>query len=272
VVRGSAAQLVQSRNTIDRKPTFGFDRRYNHNVATTSTGTQPGEERTAEKFTLGQRLSLSAITWAACAVLRLILPTLRWTVEFEEGAGGADEITPAIIVFWHRCIVPGMYWYRGRNIAVMTSSSFDGEYIARIIEKFGYGAVRGSSTRGGVRALLGMHTVLERGQSVAFTIDGPKGPRYVAKPGPVLLARNTGVPICTFHLAVERAWVFRSWDRLLLPKPFSRVLLRLGTPIRVEAGATSQQLAEYHAQMQAKLDGLREASEAAMKAATGRNA
>jgi lysophospholipid acyltransferase (LPLAT)-like uncharacterized protein len=242
-------------------------------VATTSLKKQAGEERKEEgKFTLGQRIALAAITWAAYALVRLIMPTLRWTAELEEGVAEAESAGPVIYVFWHRCVIGGICWYHDRNIAVMTSSSFDGEYIARIIEKFGFGAVRGSSTRGAVRALLGMHTVIEQGQPVAFTIDGPKGPRYVAKPGPVLLARNTGVPIVPFHVAVERAWVLRSWDRFMIPKPFSRLLLRVGSPIFVEADARSERISEHHAQMQATLDRIRETSEAAMLAATGRNA
>ena len=97
-------------------------------------------------------------------------------------------------------------------MAVITSRSFDGEYIARIIELFGFSAVRGSSSRGGSGALLGMNRVLANGHIAAFTIDGPRGPRYVAKPGPVLLAKMSGVPILCFYLAVERPWILRSWD------------------------------------------------------------
>jgi lysophospholipid acyltransferase (LPLAT)-like uncharacterized protein len=147
----------------------------------------------------------------------------------------------------------------------MTSSSFDGEYIARIIEKFGYRAVRGSSTRGGVRALLGMHTEIEEGRSVAFTIDGPLGPLYVAKPGPVLLARNTGVPICAFYTAPERAWVLNSWDRMLIPKPFSRVSVRLGRYIDVTPNASREQLDQLHAAMQAALEKAQAEAEAAFR-------
>jgi len=217
---------------------------------------------TAESFTLGQRLALWAISWAGWLLTRLIGPTLRWRVLIEEGGPPNEYVRPVIYVFWHRCVLPATYHFRGKQIAVMTSSSFDGEYIARIIEKFGYRAVRGSSTRGGVRALLGMHAEIEQGRRVAFTIDGPRGPMYVAKPGPVLLARNVQAPVMAFHIAVERAWVLNSWDRFMIPKPFSRAVLRVSRLIEVPAAADSGALNRFHAEMQAALDRVREAAEA----------
>jgi lysophospholipid acyltransferase (LPLAT)-like uncharacterized protein len=216
----------------------------------------------AEQFTFNQRIALALITFVGTLIVRLIGPTLRYTVSIEEGGPAAAYTRPMIYVFWHRCVIPALYWYRGNDIAVMTSSSFDGEYIARIIEKFGYRAVRGSSTRGGVRALLGMHTEIEAGRSVAFTIDGPQGPRYVAKPGAVLLARNVKLPVTAFHCAVERAWVLNSWDRFMIPKPFSRVVLRVSRVVEVAPDAEGSVLEERHQQMQAALDRARAAAEA----------
>ncbi len=213
------------------------------------------------RFTLRQRLALWLISAAGRLLIRLIGPTLRYSVSLEEGA--IEWVRPAVYVFWHRCVIPATYRYRDRDIAVMTSSSFDGEYIARIIESLGFRAVRGSSTRGGVRALLGMHNEIEQGRSVAFTIDGPVGPRYVAKPGPVLLARNTQVPLIAFYCALERAWVLNSWDRFLIPKPFSRVAVRFSRTIKVPSDAAETTLDAYHQQMQAALDRAREAAEAA---------
>ncbi len=209
-------------------------------------------------FSWRERLLLALVSWAGYLAIRLIGPTLRYTVSIEEGGPADDRLHPVIYVFWHRCVFVATHFFRHRNIQVMTSSSFDGEYIARIIEKFGYGAVRGSSSRGAVRALLGMHTEIERGESVAFTIDGPRGPRYQAKPGPVLLARNTQVPILPFHIAVEKAWLLRSWDRFVIPKPFSRVLVRLGRLLRVPREADSAAAAQYHTEMQVTLDRIRE--------------
>ncbi|HEU5453866.1 MAG TPA: lysophospholipid acyltransferase family protein, partial [Terriglobales bacterium] len=204
-------------------------------------------------FSLRQRLALWLLSAAGTLLIRLIGPTLKYEVSIEEGGPPGDRVEPAIYVFWHRGVIPACYHFRGRDIAVMTSRSFDGEYIARIISAFGYKPVRGSSSRGGVRALLGMHTDIEQGRAVCFTIDGPRGPRYIAKPGPVLLARNTQAPIVAFHIAC-RAWVLNSWDRMIIPKPFSRALLRISALVRVPADGDSAALDLYHQQMQAALD------------------
>ena len=206
------------------------------------------------RFTLRQRLALWFLSAAGTLLIRLIGPTLRYEISIEDGGPPTDRVEPGIYVFWHRGVIPACYHFRGRGICVMTSSSFDGEYIARIISNFGYKPVRGSSTRGGVRALLGMHTDIEQGRAVCFTIDGPRGPRYVAKPGPVLLARNTQVPIVAFHIACERAWILKSWDALIIPKPFSRALLRISALVQVPREADSASLDAFHQQMQAALD------------------
>ena len=222
------------------------------------------ETTRSETFSLRERFLLWLVSWAGYLAVRLISPTLRWKVSIEDG--GPDDIAtihqrPVIYVFWHRCVFPATYFWRHRQIQVMTSSSFDGEYIARIIEKFGYGAVRGSSTRGGVRALLGMHTELEAGRSVAFTIDGPRGPVYVAKPGAALLARNTGAAILPFHIALQAPWTLRSWDRFMIPRPFTNAVVRIGNVIRVPSEADSPMLARYHADLQSTLERLRDLAE-----------
>ena len=136
----------------------------------------------------------------------------------------------------------------------MVSRSFDGEYIARTIEKLGFVAVRGSSTRGGASALLGLKSQLEQGYSVAFTIDGPRGPKYVAKPGPVLLSRASTLPMAAFYVALSDAWVLNTWDALMIPKPFSKALVRASVKVRVPSEADEAQMAEYHTQLQAALE------------------
>lgn len=214
-----------------------------------------------EKFTLAQRLRISLISMAGALAIRVIGPTLRFTVLPEAGGPPQDDplLVPAVYCFWHRCVFPSAWFFRQRDIAVMTSRSFDGEYIARIIERFGFRPVRGSSSRGAVRALLGMHTEIEQGRVAAFTIDGPRGPVYVAKPGPVLLAKNTRVPIVVYHIALDRAWTLNSWDKFMVPKPFSRAALAVS---RIMPVRDDDDLDAKHREMQAALDRVRDAAEA----------
>ena len=216
----------------------------------------PADEESSQ-FTLRQRLALWLVSWAGYLAIRLIVPTLRVTVSIEEGGPPEFFIRPAVYAFWHRCVFLATWWYREREVAVMTSRSFDGEYIARIISGFGYRPVRGSSSRGAVGALIGMRRELEEGRTAAFTIDGPRGPKYVAKPGPVLLAQKTGFPIATVHFACEHAWLLKSWDDFMVPKPFSQVLLRVGKLIRVPPDSDEAAQQRFHAEMQGTLDRVR---------------
>jgi len=199
---------------------------------------------------------LSLITWAGYLAIALIGPTLRYSVSWEEEPSppGAIFEKPVIYSFWHRAVFPAAWMWRKVRIAVMVSRSFDGEYIARIIEKLGFVAVRGSSSRGATGALLGMKSVLERGESVAFTIDGPRGPKYVAKPGPVGLSKITGIPMAAFYVALSNSWVLKTWDAFMIPTPFSRALVRISRKTVVPADADDTQMADYHAQLQAALE------------------
>ncbi len=208
------------------------------------------------EFSLWERVQLCFISWAAYLAIALIGPTLRYSISWEEEPSPPDAIfeKPVIYSFWHRSVFAATWIWRKQNIAVMVSQSFDGEYIARIIQRFGFGAVRGSSSRGGAGALLGMANVLEQGESVAFTIDGPRGPKYVAKPGPVRLSKMTGLPMGAFYVALSDAWVLNSWDRFMIPKPFSKALACLSRKIVVPADADDALMAEYLAQLQAALE------------------
>jgi hypothetical protein len=136
----------------------------------------------------------------------------------------------------------------------MTSRSFDGEYVARIIERLGFVAVRGSSSRGGSEALRGMKDELEKGAAVAFTIDGPRGPKYVAKVGPVLLSRSTGLPMAGFYVALSDAWVLKTWDAFMIPKPFSKALVRVSAKMRVPSQASESEIRGWHASLQDALE------------------
>jgi lysophospholipid acyltransferase (LPLAT)-like uncharacterized protein len=239
----------------------------------TETPTDPTNKRRTETvkekpFTLGQRISLWFIAHIGALAISVICSTMKFTATVEEPTerAAADYPPPgAIAPFWHRSVFAATYFFRKRGISVMTSRSFDGEYIARIIEAFGFSAVRGSSSRGGVRALLGMHTVVESGGVAAFTIDGPRGPQYVAKPGPVLLARNTGSPILAFYVAVKDAWVLNSWDRFMIPKPFTKAHIRWSRPILVPPETSTAELQAYHDEMQEALERVTKYAEEAVR-------
>jgi hypothetical protein len=231
--------------------------------------TQPSRPTSLEEelsarpqYTLRQRILLQLITWSCYLAIRLIGPTIRFAVSLEEGAPTNPGLKPAIFSFWHRCVFPSAWMFRGWGFRVMTSQSFDGEYIARIIQKFGFVAVRGSSSRGAVRGLLEMRRELDQGHAVAFTIDGPRGPKYVAKPGPVLLAKATGAPMGAFHIALANAWVLKTWDAMMIPKPFTTALVRVSGFMHVPPDANDDEMKRAHEALQAALDRVREYAEA----------
>ena len=204
-----------------------------------------------------EKLKYWFVSLAGYWAIRIIGSTLRWQIE------GADNLQSihaadknAIFTFWHGRIFMGTYLFRNRGIVVMTSTNRDGEYIARVIKRFGYGAARGSSTRGGKRALVEMIHELRRKHDVAFTIDGPRGPRYVAKAGAVWIASKTGDAIFPFHIAPEKRWILDSWDQFQIPKPFSRVLVLMGAPMYVKENASEQELEQSQRSLQRTLEDL----------------
>jgi lysophospholipid acyltransferase (LPLAT)-like uncharacterized protein len=194
----------------------------------------PYQRGSLERFSWKERLEIGIADHAFHLLIRAIGSTLRYEViDGENLAEIEGEGRIPIYTFWHDRIFAGTYFFRDRKIVVMTSESKDGEYIARFITRLGYGAIRGSSTRGGSKALVQMIKAMRGGMPMAFTADGPKGPRYVAKPGPVLLAKKTGQPILPFVFEPGSKWTLGSWDKMQIPKPFSRVAVILGKPIEV---------------------------------------
>ena len=177
------------------------------------------------RFTFGQRVTLWVVPKLTALLLAMVGATLRFEVIAEEGA--VPETPPArgIFCFWHRCTLPAGWYFRKFRCSILISQSFDGELIARTLELLGYGSVRGSSSRGGAAGLMALRDVLKDGLPVVFTADGPRGPIYQTKVGPVKLAVMTGERIGSFYLLPERAWTVRSWDRFLVPLPFSRVVV-----------------------------------------------
>jgi hypothetical protein len=180
------------------------------------------------RFTVSQRIVLAIAPRIVWALLRVVSLTWRFEVIAEEGAtplllglGAGAEI----FCFWHQCVLPCTIYFRRTHGTILISRSFDGELITRILEMFGFHAVRGSSSRGAREGILGLKQVIESGKPAIFTADGPRGPIYQTKMGPIKLAQMTGARIGSFHLEPERAWVMRSWDHFLVPKPFTRIVV-----------------------------------------------
>jgi lysophospholipid acyltransferase (LPLAT)-like uncharacterized protein len=163
-----------------------------------------------------------------------------WRIRREDAARLDDPLSrgePVIVVFWHGEILPIAWVHRRHGIAPLISTHRDGELIARVVTSLGYRTVRGSTSRGGARALLEMSRLLREGRSVAITPDGPRGPRHHFSSGALILAQRTGRPIIAFKASASRAWRMRSWDRHLVPKPFATVTVRYSSLQQVDAAS-----------------------------------
>src|SRR5438552_8242088 len=181
-----------------------------------------------------KRLQARLISPAGYRLIAVLGSTLRWC---PEGLEHYDTILRSghqpVMAFWHGRILPATYYFRRRGIVVITSENFDGEWIAGIIERFGYGTARGSTSRGGRKALLQLTRELAAGKPTGFTLDGPRGPARVAQPGAVWLAKATGHPVLPFQLEADRSWTLKTWDRTQVPKPYATVALVVGEPFDV---------------------------------------
>jgi lysophospholipid acyltransferase (LPLAT)-like uncharacterized protein len=216
------------------------------------------------KLSLGQRIQIPIIGWIVWAVIRILGPTLRFEVLGGQQAGRdyRPDQPPNVYAFWHRCIIAGAWYFRNRNAVLMNTTNFDGQWTRRVIERLGYQTAQGSSTRGGLRGLAVMAKRLEEGLDAAFTIDGPRGPRYIAKPGPVMLARRTGRPIILFHAGLERCWTLKkTWDLFQIPIPFTRAVIVIAPPLAVDVDADREMVEEKHREMQKILERLRDVAE-----------
>jgi lysophospholipid acyltransferase (LPLAT)-like uncharacterized protein len=189
-------------------------------------------ETTQHALSWQKRWMLWAVPPLVALLLRVLDATLRYEEICEEG-GHADQPGEASVwCFWHRCLLPAACFFRGRpRTTLLISASFDGELISRTIERMGYETVRGSSSRAGAGGLRALARAIRDGATAVIPGDGPRGPRYVLKPGITRLAQLTGLPVNSFYLLPQRAWVMRSWDALLVPKPFSRVVMVWGRPV-----------------------------------------
>ncbi len=209
-------------------------------------------------YPLKKRLLIRAADLAFFLLINVIGRTIRWQVDgWENWERATRDGQVPIYTFWHNRVFLATYFWQKRRIVVMTSQSFDGEYIARFIQRFGYGAARGSTTRGGVGAIVEMVRLMRAGLPTAFTIDGPKGPRYIAKMGAVLLAKKTGQPILPFTITPRRFWESKkSWDRFQVPVPFTHARLDIASPIYVPPDANDKVLEVKRDELQTALDEL----------------
>ncbi len=183
---------------------------------------------------LKRRLALTLLPPLGAILIRLLGMTLRYEDIGEPGAHADRTPQTHVYCMWHRSLLSVAYHFRKRKIAILISPSFDGELITQTIRRVGYTTVRGSSSRGGAAGLLGMQRALDlKCNYAAFTSDGPRGPVYHAKPGGVQLAQRTGGGVGIFYAAPERAWELRSWDRFLIPKPFSTIVVGWQPPVAV---------------------------------------
>jgi hypothetical protein len=208
-------------------------------------------------FTFRQRLVLAVAPRLVWALLRLVGRTWRFEIIAEEGAtplpfgqGAGAEI----FCFWHQCVLPCTFYYRRTGATIIVSRSFDGELITRILELFGFHATRGSSSRGAREGLLGLKQVIVSGHPAIFTADGPRGPIYRTKMGPIKLAHITGARIGAFHLEPERAWTMHSWDRFLVPKPFTRIVVSWARWTIVPADLAQSQFEEKREELNAAIE------------------
>ncbi len=190
----------------------------------------------------------TALRYSAAGILgeglvgSLFLTVRRQTMGEEHLRPFRDTGTPVIFVFWHGRLLPLIHHHRHQRAVVLVSEHGDGEYIASILERFGFGAVRGSSTRGGVRGLKGLVRAARQGHDLAVTPDGPRGPNRELKPGVLAVARMTGLPLIPIGVGASAGWRANSWDRFLVPRPFSTVRIAYGAPHCIDRHVGSPEL------------------------------
>jgi hypothetical protein len=217
--------------------------------------------RVRSPFTFRQRFVLAVVPRLVWALLSVVGRTWRFEITAEDGITplpGGEGAGAEIFCFWHQCVLPCTFYFRRTHATIIVSQSFDGELIARTLELFGYRTVRGSSSAGGREGLLGLKDVIEAGGPAIFTADGPRGPIYRTKMGPIKLASLTGARIGAFHLEPEGAWRMHSWDQFFVPKPFTRVAVSWARWTSVPADLAENRLEEKREELNAAIERARE--------------
>jgi len=208
-------------------------------------------------FTFSQRLVLAVVPRLVWALIWLVGRTWRFEIIAEEGATPlpfGEGAGAEIFCFWHQCVLPCTFYYRRTGATIIVSRSFDGELITRILELFGFHTTRGSSSRGAREGPLGLKQVIASGHPAIFTADGPRGPIYRTKMGPIKLAHISGARIGAFHLEPKRAWTMHSWDRFLVPKPFTRIVVSWARWTTVPADLGESQFEQKREELNAAIE------------------
>ena len=217
-----------------------------------------------------KRVQAAAIPAVGVPVIAALGASLNWKVEGLEHLQFEGDGRRPIMAFWHGRVLTATYFFRRRGIVVMISENFDGEWIARIIEQFGFRTARGSTSRGGLRAMLKLKRAMEQGRPTGFAVDGPRGPARKAQPGAIWLAKLTGNPVVPFHMEASSYWSLKSWDRTQIPKPFSTVALTVGEPIDVPSDADEAALEAKRDELERSLFALEARAAATLGSPEGR--
>ncbi len=197
----------------------------------------------------------AAVAGLGGGLLRTVLATTRVErIDAEPCDALRAEGRSLIYVLWHGRLLPLSYHHRHWNVVTLISASADGEYIARVVGRWGYEVVRGSSSRGGSEALRRLVRHCRAGRSLAITPDGPRGPRQTMKPGPILVAQLTGAALLPIAAGTDRAWWVEGWDRFLVPKPFARIRIVYGEPVFVPRDADEATLAALGADVEERIN------------------
>jgi len=178
-------------------------------------------------------------------LLRILASTWRFESRGEAGwRRRRDARQGVLLAAWHGQQLPLVFYLRNLGISVLVSEHRDGEIIARVLHRLGYSTIRGSSTRGGARALAAMVRALRAGSVVTITPDGPRGPARTFAAGATVAAQRAGVPITTMFVTADRAWELNSWDRFMIPRPFARIVLHFSDPTPVREGTPTDAAAD----------------------------
>jgi lysophospholipid acyltransferase (LPLAT)-like uncharacterized protein len=234
------------------------------------TSTPAAGPRVASALPLKKRIKIAVVSAAGAVLMRVLGCTMRLRAPGMEQAQPYLSAQGSLLAAqWHGDHFPVLYAYRHQGFYVITSQSADGQILTNVLASLGYRCVRGSSTRGGIKALIELARIVRRGALATIAVDGPRGPRRQAKPGIVLLAKMTGCSVLPVGAAMDRYWEFHSWDRYRIPKPFSRALILLGEPITVPPDADDQVLEAKRLELEHALVALAERAEREVKESPG---